>query len=72
VQSVTEEKDEWEALPLFVGSLGWLRGVDAGKLVQHPVVGGIEPLQMLLLTSGHDLFGPFQSVRQSKSDSKMG
>jgi len=66
VQSVTKEEDEWEALTLLVGSLGWLRGVDAGKLVQHPVVGGIEPLQMLLLTSGHDLFGPFQSVRQSK------
>merc|ERR1719223_2079831 len=53
-------------------SLGWLWGVDAGKLVQHPVVRGIKPLEMLLLTSGHDLFGPFQSVRQSKSDSKMG
>merc|ERR1712088_489023 len=72
VQSVTEEENEWETLTLLVGSLGWLRGVHAGKLVQHPVVGSIKPLQMLLLTSGHDLFGPFQSVRQSKSDSKMG
>jgi len=62
ISSVTTSAEKRQGL---YHTLGWLRGVDAGKLVQHPVVGGIEPLQMLLLTSGHDLFGPFQSERAS-------
>lgn len=58
ISSVTTSAEKRQGLYHTLGRLG---GVDTGKLVQHPVVGGIEPLQMLLLTSGHDLFGPFQS-----------
>ena len=53
MESVAEEYDEREALALLVGSLGRLGRVDSGELVQHPVAGSIEALQMLLGTAGH-------------------
>jgi len=54
VKSVTEEDDKGETLPLFVWTLGWLRGVHSGKFVQHPVRWSIQTLQMLLGAARHD------------------
>jgi hypothetical protein len=58
VKSVTEEDHEWETLTLLVWTLGRLWRVDTGQFVQHPVGWGIQTLQVLFLTTRHDILGP--------------
>jgi len=53
LQAVSEEKDEGQALASLVGTGRWLRGKDTRKLVKKPVLGGIQPLQMLLRATHH-------------------
>jgi len=74
MQTITQEDDQRQTLALLVRALGWLRGEDTGQFVQHPVGWGIETLQVLLLTTSHFWLklSRIRSVRQSKSDSKMG
>jgi len=73
VETVTQEDDQGQALALLVWTLGRLWGENTGQFVQHPVGWGIEALQVLLLTASHfRLSSLTESVRQSKSDSKMG
>lgn len=47
-KTVPKEDDEGEALPHLVGTGRGLRGPSAAHLVEHPVLGGIKPLQVLL------------------------
>jgi len=48
LETVSQENDHGDALAGLVGTRGWLRGPHSGEFVQHPVVGSIKSLQMLL------------------------
>lgn len=39
-ESVSDQKDEWQAFSSFVGTRGGFRGKDSTQFVQHPVVRG--------------------------------
>ena len=47
-QAVTQDEDKWQALTKLVGTLRRARGPHATELIHHPVVGGIQALQMFL------------------------
>lgn len=51
LQPVPEEDDQGEALAGLVGTSRGLGGPNSGELVQHPVAGGIQALQVLLRTA---------------------
>jgi len=51
LQPVPQEDDEGQALAGLVGTSGRLGGPNSGELVQHPVAGGIQALQVLLGTT---------------------
>jgi hypothetical protein len=48
LQPVPQEDEEGQALAGLVGTSRWLGGPNSGELVQHPVAGGIQTLQVLL------------------------
>jgi len=53
LQPVTDDKDQGQTLPRLVWSRRRLRRESTAKLVKHPMLGSIEPLQVLLQTSCH-------------------
>ena len=53
LQAVTKDEAEGKALALLVGTRAGLRREDAAQLVKHPVLGGIEPLEVLLGSARH-------------------
>jgi len=58
VKPVAEEDDERETFSLLVGTLGWFWRVNSSQLIQHPMGWSIKTLQVLLLTTRHDILGP--------------
>merc|ERR1711937_758023 len=52
-ETVTEDEHQGEALAELVGTGRWAWGPGAAHLVEHPVLGGIKPFQMLLWTTCH-------------------
>jgi len=55
METISEEDDQWEALPLLVWTLGWLGCENSSEFVEHPVRWSIQALQMLLLSASHFL-----------------
>lgn len=53
LEAVAEDEAEGQALALLVRAGAGLGGEDAAQLVQHPVLGGIQPLQVLLGSTRH-------------------
>ena len=53
LEAVAEDEAQGEALALLVRARARLRGEDAAELVEHPVAGGIEPLEVLLRSARH-------------------
>jgi len=62
LQAVTQDQDEWQALPGLMWSWGWLRGKDTAELVKHPVLWSIDTLQVLgRSASSHGVSSLFDS-----------
>ena len=53
LQAVAQDEAQGKALAGLVGTGGGLGGEDAAQLVKHPVLGGIEPLEVLLGSARH-------------------
>lgn len=53
LQAVAQDEADGKALALLVGTGAGLRREDAAQLVKHPVLGGIEPLKVLLGSARH-------------------
>ena len=52
LQTVADDQNERKALSQLVGTTARVGSPHTSHLVQHPVLGGIQTLQMLLRTAG--------------------
>merc|ERR1712166_93422 len=55
LKTITEDEHQGKALAELVGTGGRARGPGSTHLVKHPMLGGIQPLHMLLWTTSHVL-----------------
>mmetsp|Transcript_6690 Transcript_6690/g.23044 ORF Transcript_6690/g.23044 Transcript_6690/m.23044 type:complete len:201 (-) Transcript_6690:35-637(-) len=62
LQAVTQNEDEWQALPGLVWTRRGLGGEDASQLVEHPVLWGIDPLKVLRWSAASHGFASVASV----------
>lgn len=53
-QAVAQKDDEGDALALLVRATRRLGGPGARELVEHPVLGGVQPFQVFLGAAGHE------------------
>jgi hypothetical protein len=53
LQTVADQDDQGQALTELVGTSSGAGSIGAGKLVKHPVLGGVKTLQMLFGSTSH-------------------
>lgn len=66
LQTVTEDEDNGETLTKLVRTGGGTGSPVTGKLGEHPVRGGMKPLQMFLGTTSHGE----QTIEKKKQERK--
>jgi len=54
LEALAEQDDQRQTVTQLVWAGGWTRRESAGQFVKHPMLGGIEPLKVLLRTASHD------------------
>ena len=66
LEPVAQDEAQGKALTLLVGTGAGLGREDPAQLVKHPVLGGIEPLEMLLGSARHYWTGAGTAKRRGR------